>query len=58
MEKSLAYVRTNIGEWGVASVVFCATGVVVPPKYPLCAFMPLSADFGTDLQRGSGDSRQ
>ena len=41
MEKSLEYVRANIGGWGVAGVVFCVAGIVVPPKYPLCAFMPL-----------------
>ena len=41
MEKSLAYVRTNIGGWGVASIVFCAAGVVIPRKYPPCVFMPL-----------------
>jgi hypothetical protein len=41
MEKSLAYVRTNISRWGVASIVLCAAAVAVPRQYPLCVFMPL-----------------
>jgi hypothetical protein len=41
MEKLLAYVRTDIGRWGVASIVFCTAGFAVPPQYPLCIFMPL-----------------
>jgi len=41
MEESLAYVRTNISRWGVASIVICAAAFAVPPDYPFCVFMPL-----------------